>query len=259
VTTRVRVSLGSEQSDRPHWLSVSGAALGGLVCGLLLMLALGRSLGGDAPSAPAAAAPIAKAPKPAAAAPADTATSAAAATAAVASGGTAGGGAPEEVAPPPATESEPVAATTVALPPAEAEPTPSAEPAPPPPPTAASPTTSVNHQLVRGQIAYLRCEGVPLEEGPFPCPRDRRFEKQVWAALERLQQCPLPALGSSGNDVELRIEFRTRGRHSFEVRPADGSEALAGAAHACLARDLELVRTQLRPLLMTVAFRFELH
>ena len=109
---------------------------------------------------------------------------------------------------------------------------------------------------MRGQIAYLRCEGVPLQDGPFPCPRDRRFEKQVWSAVERLQQCPLPA--PAAGDVELRVEFRTRGRHSFEVRRTDDSEPFAHAARACLAPDLELVRTQLRPLSMTVAFRFEL-
>ncbi len=250
----MRVNLGNERSDRPHWMGVGAVAVGGLACGLVVMLALGRSLGDES------AAPRARAGKlpPAAAAPATTAIPADTSVSAIEE---AAEQATSPVAPtePPAAEGAPALAvvpeTTDEL---QMEvPAAVAAPAPLPAPAAPSPT-SARHQLVRGHIAYLRCEGVPLQDGPFPCPRDRRFEKHVWSALERLQECPLPALGSN-HDFELRVEFRTRGRHSFEVNPADGSEALASATRACLSNDLELVRTQLRPLLMTVGFRFELH
>jgi hypothetical protein len=266
VTPRVRVSLGNERSDRPQGWAVAAAAVGGLVGGLLLVLALGRSLAPQGAATSTPGEPIAPSLEPASEPVSPTSASGTA----VPSDPIAAQDAPAAAEPAPPVETaqlaaveggaaSPAAATTSALSSAETAIDPSAAgPAPAPGdavPATAVPPASAGRELVRGHIAYLRCEGVPLQEGPFPCPRDRRFEKQVWSALERLQQCAVPA---SHGDVELRIEFRTRGRHSFEVKPADGSEALAKAAHACMAADLELVRTSLRPLLMTVAFRFEL-
>jgi len=256
VTSPVRVNLASEQSDRPHWLGVGAVGLGGLVCGLLLVLALGRSLGADrvAPRAQTASSS-----RPAAAAVAPTAVPAhTAAPASEEGGGAAAPQAQPAAAAVAGSDSPVVTANTIEIPAELAEAAaPAAAPEPVAPPAVPSPT-SASHVLEHGHIAYLRCDGVPLQDGPFPCPRDRRFEKQVWSALDRLPQCPLPPLGP-GSDFELRVEFRTRGRHSFEVKPPRGSEALTSAIHACLANDLELVRTQLRPLLMTVLFRFELH
>jgi hypothetical protein len=255
VTSRVRVNLADEQTDRPHWIGVGAVALVGLACGLLVVLALGRSLGdGDgAPRAQATSSDRGMPAKAPTAVAADTTVSAIQEAAG-------GAGQPPETARAPAAGSQSgsgavVISNTVELP---SEP-PEAAPALAPlveAPTAPAPT-SASHELVRGHIAYLRCEGVPLLDGPFPCPRDRRLEKQVWSALDRLQTCALPPL-VAGSDFELRVEFRTRGRHSFEVKPPRGAEALMSPVQACLANDLELVRTQLRPLLMTVLFRFEL-
>jgi hypothetical protein len=256
VTSRVRVNLGNEGDDRPHWLGVGAVALGGLTCGLLLMLVLGRSLGAGhvAPRAQSASTDrgaVATAPATApTAVPPDTTVSAieeisdAPAEAQPASAALAGSDAPAIAANTIDIQNELNEASVAAAAPVLAPVAPAA--------------SSASHELVRGHIAYLRCEGVPLQDGPFPCPRDRRLEKQVWSALDRLQQCALPPLGAGG-DFELRVEFRTRGRHSFEVKPPRGSEALTSAVQACLANDLELARTQLRPLLMTVLFRFELH
>jgi hypothetical protein len=56
-----------------------------------------------------------------------------------------------------------------------------------------------------GHVAYLRCNGLPQSKGPFPCPRDREMEKQVWSALSELERCaPVELRGRRG---DVRIEF----------------------------------------------------
>ena len=263
VTSRVRVSLGNQRADRPQGWVVAASAVGGLVGGLLLAHALGRSLApdGSAPSAPGTTITTGAEP---AVAPASASSTV----------GTAVPPGPIASAEPPAAEPSPAAqgaqtdmpegqagsaatstASELAVDPTAVPPVAAVPSEVPTIAATAIPPASPGRELVKGQIAYLRCEGVPLQDGPFPCPRDRRLEKQVWSALERLQQCAVPA---SNGGVELRVEFRTRGRHTFELRSSAGSETFDTAAHACLAGDMELVRTSLRPLLMTVLFRFEL-
>lgn len=258
MASRLRVQLASPRSDRPQWVAVGAVAAGGLVGGLLLTAALGRSLRtSDASAAEPAAVtePVAERSEPARAEAEQAVPNTPAAEPA-----------------PPSGPAEPERSVQVAenvenvadnpADAAVAAPAETAVPAGPEPVVAATETaapiatTSSTHELVHGNIAYLRCEGVPLGPGPFPCPRDKRLERKVWEALEALTRCPLPADGQG--DVELRIEFRTRGRRSFEVRPANESAAFASAASTCLAAGLEPIRTQLHPILMTVAFRFEL-
>jgi hypothetical protein len=291
MTAPTRVQLADERSDHPRWLAVGGVAAAGLVGGLLVALAYGRSQHeGEAPelppSVPAIAADVAGAGEHAARAATPTG---AAGTAPVAIDdvplqaavptlpANVGAGAP--IPGEPILASEPAAATSEPIPGVEptavpaaglapatepaAAPVAAVAPAPASAPTVAaaasaapSPGASAQHTIVHGQLAYLRCEGVPLESGPYPCPRDRHLERQVWSAIDGLQQCSLPALSTP--DVELRVELKSRGgKHALEVRAADGSTAFANAALACLSTPLESVRTQLRPIFMVVAFRFE--
>jgi hypothetical protein len=280
MTAPTRVQLADERSDRPRWLAVVGVAAAGLVGGLLVALAYGRSQHeGEAPevppSAPAIAANVGAADEHAApaAAPAGATGTAPVAIddvplqAAVPTlPANVGAGAPIPGEPaampdPTAAASEPTAVGPTAVPaaavaPVEPAAAPTATVAAPAPAAPAPAAASAQHTIVHGQLAYLRCEGVPLESGPYPCPRDRHFERQVWSAIDGLQQCSLPALSTP--DVELRVELKSRGgKHALEVRPADGSSAFANAALACLTTPLESVRTQLRPIFMVVAFRFE--
>lgn len=273
MTARTRVQLADERSDRPRWLAIAGVACAGLAAGVLFALAFGDSQSeNDAiPNATAATVAVDHPVQPAKPGPPvavdDVPLSAAAPN--LPTNIATGPIVPSEPAPTPTPE-----ATAQAVPPVTSGPAPAlsggaasdvAATAVPAAGVAPAPTTAIapapaaagaQHTIVHGQLAYLRCEGVPLEAGPYPCPRDRHLERQVWSAVDALQQCALPALSTP--DVELRVELRSRGgKHALEVRPADGSEAFARAATACLAPPLESVRTQLRPIFMVVAFRFE--
>ena len=98
----------------------------------------------------------------------------------------------------------------------------------------------------RGRVAYLRCS-------ESPCPRDLRFETQVYRTLERASSC----LGhAGGGDIRTRIGDGT----VVDVRFRDyGSPPLsAGDLHRCLDRRVLQINSERLPDGTTVSFRFEL-
>jgi hypothetical protein len=107
-----------------------------------------------------------------------------------------------------------------------------------------------------GRVAYLACEGVPPQSGPFPCPRDRDLEARVWATLEALPECPtMPTEVGPG---DLRLTF-TRGA-PVEITARDrGPESLShDALIACLEEPLADLTTSIRADELLVSFHFAL-
>jgi hypothetical protein len=131
--------------------------------------------------------------------------------------------------------------------------------------TAATPSTTgssdpaagAERRIVRGRVAYLRCEGVPLRPGPVPCPRDATLEAQAWEAIEALTGCPAlpPSPGEADVVIDLApgrpTEVRTRDTFGSDVVRLDGSRVVE-----CLAGPLSSVRETLGSTRLVVSFRF---
>jgi hypothetical protein len=113
-------------------------------------------------------------------------------------------------------------------------------------------------RVVPGRTAYLRCEGVPLVSGPFPCPRDREMEREVWRILRGLAQCTRDDCGYGRADV--RLDYK-RGEHTLVrvLRPSRFDSAVnEDAVYECVGEALTSVPTTLNPEYMVVSFRLEL-
>jgi hypothetical protein len=105
-------------------------------------------------------------------------------------------------------------------------------------------------RFVHGRVAYLRCEGLPQRRGPFPCPRDREMEQQVWDALSSLAHCDL---AQQRGRSDVRFDFQA------DERAWTASGTLErGTVVRCAGAALSRVGTSLRPTRMIVSFRFEL-
>ncbi|MBN8610370.1 MAG: hypothetical protein J0L92_07295 [Deltaproteobacteria bacterium] len=118
--------------------------------------------------------------------------------------------------------------------------------------------TAARVAVRRGRVAYLRCEGVPQREGPFPCPRDEPLEDAVWDALRTVERCGAPPpLGQA--DIVLDFEGEAaptiRARDTF---PADTTRTDDAALLACTAESLGNVTSSLRPRRLVVSFRLTL-
>jgi len=137
----------------------------------------------------------------------------------------------------------------------ELAPEPEVAVAPDAPATAPRPDPSPHagpHTLLTGRVAYLRCDGLSTRRGPFPCPRDRTFERGVWHALRTLERCALLTPGP----LELRVEIVGAHAPSFDLRAADRERART--ARACVDPMLASAHTTLTPERMVVSFAFEL-
>jgi hypothetical protein len=130
------------------------------------------------------------------------------------------------------------------------------------PPAAAAPERAptasprgVRH-LTRGQVAYVRCDGLAREGSRFPCPRDRQFERDVWSALRGLEDCALAS--SARGAAEIRIEFARAAPAIVRVTKADAPTLDPQIVTECSGQALSAARTTLRPERMVVSFHFEL-
>ncbi|MBX7196950.1 MAG: hypothetical protein K1X94_33175 [Sandaracinaceae bacterium] len=109
-----------------------------------------------------------------------------------------------------------------------------------------------------GRVAYLRCDGVPQQSGPFPCPRDEALETAVWAALAGVEDC---ARSPGPGHADIVVDFddadapTVRARDTF---PSDTARTDDPALLACTSDALASVRTTLRPRRLVVSFRLVL-
>lgn len=164
----------------------------------------------------------------------------------------------------PMAETEPTHELTALAP----EPTDTATPATPAPTTPApaivAPTVqsgAVGARVVtlrEGRVAYLRCDGLPPQRGPFPCPRDEALERAVWSALHQVERCGAPPrLGHA--DVVVDLEGTgaptIRARDTF---PSDTARTDDMALLACVTESLSQVRSVLRARRLVVSFRLVL-
>ena len=228
MASRPPIARPRARADRPRPWSIALVGVGGVVVGLLLVRA---TLGGGRPRG--------QAPQiePSRRAPAATAPSE-----------------PDAGRRPDAAESTVPGAETGTAPDAGSASVTDAGSAPPtpPPPSAPAPTETIRP---RG-VAYLRCDGVPKQSGPIPCPRDEPMEQRVWAAIDgALARCG-GRLGGPG-DADVRLYFR--GEEPNELRLHEGRTELDGPQLlGCLEDPLDGVQTSLEPELMVVPFRFHL-
>ncbi len=105
-----------------------------------------------------------------------------------------------------------------------------------------------------GLIAYLRCDGLAAQRGPFPCPRDRPLEQRLRAIVEALPQCTeASAIGRGA--FELRAELHRAGSVTkLDIRGPNAD--LERAVRACMGRPVEALRTTLKPERMILSLRF---
>lgn len=113
-------------------------------------------------------------------------------------------------------------------------------------------------ELAEGQVAYLRCDGVPQQRGPFPCPRDVALEEAVWTALRGVEGCA-EAPGPGHADVVVSFEGASaasvRSRDTFR---ADVARTDADALLRCTREALEAARPTRAPRRLVISFRLEL-
>lgn len=107
-----------------------------------------------------------------------------------------------------------------------------------------------------GTVAYLRCDGVELRSGRFPCPRDQALEAAGWRALEALASCRDADPGAGALEVRLDLA----GHEVVDARYLCGEETGldAAAIERCVDGTLRELRTELQPDRMIVSFRLEL-
>jgi hypothetical protein len=226
VTPAAPIRRPSPEADRPRPVWAALAAVGGLCAGLALVAATLS----PAPTPPPDPEPVSSAApsEPETAAPAE---------------------APPELEEPPAAP-EPSAAPDAFEP---------AAPKPPPPPAAEAPRpptprpTAGGARIVPGRVAYLQCDGVPPQDGPYPCPRDVPLEDAAWAVLATLPECPRAPAGPGAADV--RLHFHGGGPPAVRVL-ARATDLDVAALLACLREPLTALTTTLAPEHMVVSFRF---
>jgi hypothetical protein len=108
-------------------------------------------------------------------------------------------------------------------------------------------------RIVPGRVAYLQCDGVPPQDGPYPCPRDVPLEDAAWAVLATLPECPRAPAGPGAADVRLHFQ----GAGPPEVRLlARATDLDVSALLACLREPLTALTTTLAPERMVISFRF---
>ena len=107
-----------------------------------------------------------------------------------------------------------------------------------------------------GLVVYSRCDGLQRNDKRTLCPRDRRFELQVWDALRELTQCRSdPGVG----EAELRLTFHRKGSPLIAFSAVGNARGLnLRAVSQCAGPALAKVRTRLRSPHAVVTFRFKL-
>ncbi len=113
-------------------------------------------------------------------------------------------------------------------------------------------------RVERGRVAYLRCDGVPLRPGPYPCPREERLEEAVWAVLETLPRCAEAPAGLGETDVRLELARDAPPEVKLRAPRADVPRLDGAAVLRCVAGPLSHVTTSSRATRLMLAFRVTL-
>lgn len=114
-------------------------------------------------------------------------------------------------------------------------------------------------RIVRGRVAYLRCEGVPMRPGPAPCPRDEVLEARGWEAIDRLLECT--AMPRTAGEADVVIDFLPGAIPEVRSRDTFGRGVVrldAERVVACLAPSLASVPQSVGSSRLVVSFRFAL-
>lgn len=110
--------------------------------------------------------------------------------------------------------------------------------------------------LVRGRIAYIRCDGARQVAGPNPCPRDPPVERAVWTAIERLPSCG--ALAGERGGADVRVVFDGGSVTGLGFRDIDPPILDREAVRGCLEPALAGLRSSQPSVRMTASFRFDI-
>ncbi len=109
----------------------------------------------------------------------------------------------------------------------------------------------------RGRIAYLRCDGIALRRGPFPCPRDEALEAAIGSVIDGLLACP--AGPRAAGEGDLRIELTRDGPPDVGWRDTFSSATVrldSESVLACVRGPLAAARQSLGAERLLVSFRF---
>ena len=130
-------------------------------------------------------------------------------------------------------------------------------------PDAGAPDAATEYQppalddIVPGRVAYLRCDGLPTQQGPYPCPRDLRLEEDAWAAIDGLPLCPNGPMDAG--EADIRIVFRRGLPPEVLVHDLQSSPQLAVQPLLdCLRPSLTALTTSLDADELVISFRFSL-
>lgn len=113
-------------------------------------------------------------------------------------------------------------------------------------------------RIVRGRVAYLRCEGVPQRRGPVPCPRDEALEAAAWAAIDGLASCA--ALPPREGEADLVLDFPSaHAAPELRARDTFASDVVrldAAPVVQCLTPALSALRQTMGSSRLVASFRF---
>jgi hypothetical protein len=111
-------------------------------------------------------------------------------------------------------------------------------------------------QVALGIIAYTRCDGVPLSDSRYPCPRDLRLEAQMRRVIAQLERCQLKPEQRGLGDLRLEFERGAPVVVSAESPRRGGFDR--AAVSRCTGRGLADATTSLASDHMVVVYYFEL-
>jgi hypothetical protein len=123
----------------------------------------------------------------------------------------------------------------------------------------AAPRRAPQLTVVRGRLAYLRCDGVRREPGPFPCPRDEALEDAIWAVIDALPTCAAPPL--TPGEADLRLTYTAEAPPELGWRDTFPSTVVRldrDRTLACLRGPLAETRPRLRADRIIISFRFSM-
>jgi len=110
--------------------------------------------------------------------------------------------------------------------------------------------------LVRGRVAYLRCEG---GRSGGECDRDRAIEDAIWAQIETLPTCASAPTPGGQADLVITLDeegpsLRARDTFADDVTRLDAASTV-GCLQGAIASDAVLTASSRRTVL---SFRFSL-
>lgn len=120
-------------------------------------------------------------------------------------------------------------------------------------PTEPAPSAPSALRVVRGRVAYIRCDGLAS------CPRDEPLEAAVWSILDRLPECA--SAPTTPGHADIRLDFRRDAAPEIAWRDTFHSSVVRldrESVMGCVSEQLAETRQSVGADRLLASFRFEL-